>query len=140
VPIAHGTDGGGSIRIPASCCGVFGLKPSRGRVSSAPFTSLEGLSTSGPLSRSVVDAAHLLDALSGYEPGDPWWAPPPERPFADVVREPPGKLRVAATTAAPVDAPVDPECTAALGSAAALLAELGHEVVEATPPWREPGL
>ena len=97
VPIAHGTDGGGSIRIPASCCGVFGLKPSRGRVSSAPFTALEGLSTAGPLSRTVEDAAHLLDALAGYEPGDPWWAPPPEHPFASTVAEPPGTLRVAVT-------------------------------------------
>ena len=82
VPIAHATDGGGSIRIPASCCGLFGLKPSRGRVSSAPFGSLEGLSTAGPMARTVEDAAHFLDVLAGYEPGDPWWAPPPERPFA----------------------------------------------------------
>ena len=83
IPVAHGTDGGGSIRIPASCCGVFGLKPSRGRVSTAPFPSLEGLSTSGPITRTVADAAAFLDVLAGYEPGDPWWAPPPERPFAE---------------------------------------------------------
>lgn len=140
LPLAHGTDGGGSIRIPASCCGVFGLKPSRGRVSAAPFTSLEGLSTSGPISRSVADAAHLLDVLAGYEPGDPWWTPPPERPFAEQVAEPPGTLRVAVTSVPPVDTPVDPECVAALTSAAALLEELGHDVVEATPPWREPDL
>lgn len=140
LPVAHGTDGGGSIRIPASCCGVFGLKPSRGRVSSAPFTSLEGLSTSGPISRSVADAAHLLDVLAGYEPGDPWWAPLPERPFAEAVEEPPGTLRVAVTSAPPVDTPVDPECLAALTSATAVLEELGHSVAEATPPWREPGL
>ena len=82
VPIAHATDGGGSIRIPASCCGLFGLKPSRGRVSSAPFGSLEGLSTAGPMARTVEDAAHFLDVLAGYEPGDRWWAPTPERPFA----------------------------------------------------------
>jgi amidase len=69
IPLAHGTDGGGSIRIPASCCGVFGLKPSRGRVSTAPFPSLEGLSTAGPITRSVADAAALLDVLAGYEPG-----------------------------------------------------------------------
>jgi len=139
VPVAHGTDGGGSIRIPASCCGVFGLKPSRGRVSTAPFTSLEGLSTSGPISRSVADAAHLLDVLTGYEPGDPWWAPPPERPFAEET-DPPGPLRVAVTSAPPIDTPVDPECDAALTSAATLLASLGHDLAEAAPPWREPGL
>jgi len=139
-PIAHGTDGGGSIRIPASCCGVFGLKPARGRVSSAPFTSLEGLSTAGPLSRTVEDAAHLLDVLAGYEPGDPWWAPPPERPFARAVEEPPGTLRVAFTSTPPIETPVASECLAALHSTAALLAELGHEVIEATPPWSDPDL
>jgi amidase len=140
VPIAHGTDGGGSIRIPASCCGVFGLKPSRGRVSSAPFTSLEGLSTPGPLSRTVEDAAHLLDVLAGYEPGDPWWAPPPERPFSREAEAAPALLRVGVTSTPPIETPVDPECVAALGSAAELLAELGHDVVETTPPWREPDL
>ncbi len=136
-PIAHGTDGGGSIRIPASCCGVVGLKPSRGRVSSAPFGSLEGLSTAGPLSRTVEDAAHLLDILAGYEPGDPWWAPPPERPFAETATEPPPRARIAATSSPPIDVPVDPACVVALRSTAALLAELGHEVREDTPPWRE---
>ncbi len=139
-PIAHGTDGGGSIRIPSSCCGVFGLKPSRGRVSSAPFASLEGLSTAGPLSRTVEDAAHLLDVLAGYEPGDAWWAPPPEHPFAHAVAKPPGRLRVAITSAPPIETPVAAECVAALESAAELLAELGHEVVEATPPWTDPDL
>ncbi len=140
LPVAHGSDGGGSIRIPASCCGIFGLKPSRGRVSAAPFTSLEGLSTAGPLSRSVEDAAALLDVLAGYEPGDPWWAPPPERPFAEEVGAPPGRLRIAVTSTPPVQTPVDPECVAALISAAELLAELGHQVVEATPSWTEPDL
>lgn len=139
-PIAHGTDGGGSVRIPASCCGVFGLKPSRGRVSGAPFGSLEGLSTAGPLSRTVEDAAHLLDALAGYEPGDPWWAPPPERSFADAAAATPGTLRVAITSTPPIEMPVAPECLDALHSAAALLAELGHEVVDATPLWTDPDL
>jgi amidase len=140
VPIAHATDGGGSIRIPASCCGLFGLKPSRGRVSSAPFGSLEGLSTAGPMARTVEDAAAFLDVLAGYEPGDPWWAPPPERPFADTAAEPPSTLRVAFTTTPPIDTPVDPECTRAVNAAAELLAELGHDVREETPPWREPTL
>ena len=140
VPIAHATDGGGSIRIPASCCGLFGLKPSRGRVSSAPFGSLEGLSTAGPMARTVEDAAHFLDVLTGYELGDPWWAPPPERPFAATTSEPPPSLRIAVTSTPPIDVPVDPECVAALTAAAELLAALGHDVREETPPWREADL
>jgi amidase len=140
VPIAHASDGGGSIRIPASCCGLFGLKPSRGRVSSAPFGTLEGLSTAGPMARSVADAASLLDVLTGYEPGDPWWLSPPDRPFAATTPEPPGALRVAVTSSPPIDVPVDAECERALALAAELLAGLGHEVREETPPWREPDL
>ena len=140
VPVAHGTDGGGSIRIPASCCGVFGLKPSRGRVSAAPFSSLEGLSTNGPVSRTVADAASLLDAIAGYEPGDPWWAPTPERPFGEEPGTPPGRLRIAATAVPPVEVAVDPACAAALTDAAALLADLGHDLSEIPPPWGEPEL
>ena len=140
VPIAHGTDGGGSIRIPASCCGVFGLKPSRGRVSTAPFMSLEGLSTSGPITRSVADAASLLDVIAGYELGDPWWTPPPERPFAEEVGTEPGRLRVAITAEPPIETPVHPYCRLALTAAASLLEDLGHDVVEATPPWAGAGL
>jgi amidase len=140
VPAAHATDGGGSIRIPASCCGLFGLKPSRGRVSTAPYGAFEGLSTSGPLTRTVEDAAHLLDVLAGYEPGDPWWAPPPERPFTTAPHEPPPRLRIAVTTSPPIDLLVDPECVAAVASAAALLADLGHDVRDATPPWHAPDL
>jgi amidase len=134
-PAAHGTDGGGSIRIPASCCGVFGLKPSRGRVSLAPYGGHEGFSTSGPLTRTVQDAAALLDVMSGYELGDPWWAPPPARPFAEEPGADPGRLRVAVTTSPPLKTPVAPECAAATDDAARLLAELGHSVEEATPPW-----
>jgi amidase len=140
VPIAHATDGGGSIRIPASCCGLFGLKPSRGRVSSAPFGTLEGLSTAGPMARTVEDAAAFLDVLAGYEPGDPWWAPPPERPFAETWREPPPRLRVAVTAAPPIEVPVDAECVRAVTLAAELLAGLGHDVRDVAPPWREPEL
>ena len=140
IPLAHGTDGGGSIRIPASCCGVFGLKPARGRVSTAPFPSLEGLSTSGPMTRSVADAAALLDVLSGYEPGDPWWATPPERPFADELSAKPGRLRIAVTREPPIEAPVHRDCSTALDDAADLLASLGHEVFAATPPWAGEGL
>ena len=140
LPIAHGSDGGGSIRIPASCCGLFGLKPSRGRVSAAPFGSLEGLSTAAPLARTVGDAAALLDVMAGYEPGDPWWTPPPERPFADEVGAPTGRLRIAVTTVPPVETPVAAECCDALRAAAELLAELGHDVVEETPPWADADL
>ncbi len=140
VPAAHATDGGGSIRIPASCCGLFGLKPSRGRVSGAPFGSLEGLSTAGPLTRTVEDAAHLLDVIAGYEPGDPWWTAPPGRPFAETTPDPPRRLRIAVTSAPPIDVPVAAECVAALGEAAALLAELGHDVQEGSPAWHEPDL
>jgi amidase len=139
-PLAHGTDGGGSVRIPASCCGVFGLKPSRGRVSQAPFASFEGLSTAGPLTRFVADAAALLDVLAGYEPGDSCWAPPPERSFAEEAAASPGRLRVAVTSTAPLEAEVDGDCVQAVEDAAALLADLGHDVVEATPNWAEPGL
>ncbi len=140
MPVAHGSDGGGSIRIPSSCCGLFGLKPSRGRVSGAPFSSLEGLSTAGPLARHVADAAALLDVLEGYEPGDSSWAPPPARPFADEVGQGPGRLRVAVTATPPVDAAVHPDCAVAVRSAAALLEDLGHEVVEAAPRWSESDL
>jgi amidase len=136
-PIAHGTDGGGSIRIPASCCGVFGLKPARGRVSLAPYGGHEGFSSSGPLARSLLDAAALLDVIAGYETGDPWWAPAPERPFVEEVGSEPGRLRIALTTTPPIDAGVAPDCVAAAEDAAALLRELGHEVEEATPPWAD---
>ena len=119
---------------------MFGLKPSRGRISQAPFASFEGLSTAGPLTRFVADAAALLDVLAGYEPGDAWWAPPPQRPFAEEAAAPPGKLRVAVTSAPPLEADVNRDCVGALEDAAALLAELGHDVVEATPDWADAGL
>jgi amidase len=138
--IAHGSDGGGSIRIPASCCGLFGIKPSRGRVSRAPYGDLNGLSTSGPLSRTVADAAAFLDIVQGYEAGDPYPAPPPQRPYADEVGAEPGRLRIAWTAEPPVDVPVDAACRAAVEDAAVLLAELGHEVEEQAPPWRNPEL
>jgi amidase len=136
-PVAHGTDGGGSIRIPASCCGLVGLKPSRGRVSPAPWVSGSlGLATSGPIARTVRDAAALLDVMVGYEPGDVFLAPVPERPFLGEADIEPGRLRIAVTTEPPTRVPVDAECTAAAGSAAELLAELGHDVLDAAPPWQ----
>ena len=141
LPLAHGSDGGGSIRIPASCCGLFGIKPSRGRVSPAPFVSgsLE-LSQSGPLSVTVRDAAAFLDVLAGYEPGDAHWAPPPERPFADEVGADPGRLRIAFTAEPPIPFDVDPRVVSVARDAADALAALGHEVIEATPPWTDESL
>jgi amidase len=134
--VAHGSDGGGSIRIPASCCGLFGIKPSRGRVSPAPYGSgTLGLGTSGPIARTVRDAAALLDALAGYETGDSFIAPAPDRPFLAETDLAPGRLRIAITTTPPIQVPVDPVCVSAAEAAAELLGELGHEVVHATPPW-----
>jgi amidase len=138
--ISQGSDGGGSIRIPASCCGVFGLKPSRGRISGAPtFGSIiEGFATSGPITRTVRDAAALLDVQAGYEVGDPYWAAPPSRPFAEEVGRTPGKLRVGIAYAPPFESPVDPLCVEAARAAGHLLESLGHHVEEATPDWHEP--
>jgi amidase len=135
VPIAQGSDGGGSIRIPASCCGLFGFKASRGRVSNAPFVPGIGLGTAAPLARTTLDAAAYLDLVTGYEWGDPFPAAPPERPYAEEIGIDPGRLRIAFTTEAPIDTEVDPACVAAAREAAELLASLGHEVVEGAPDW-----
>jgi amidase len=136
-PAAHGSDGGGSIRIPASCCGLFGIKPSRGRISPAPRVAGSlGLSTSGPITRTVRDAAALLDVMSGNEPGDMFVAPAPERPFLAEADVSPGRLRIAVTVEPPAPVPVDPVCASAARAAGELLSELGHDVFEATPPWQ----
>ena len=133
-PIASGGDGAGSLRIPASCCGVFGFKPSRGRVSSAPGGEAIGnLAIRHAMSRSVRDNAALLDVAAVPEPGDPFIAPPPERPFLEEVGREPGRLRIAWTATAAIDTAIDPECAAAVRSAAELLENLGHEVVEGAP-------
>jgi amidase len=138
LPLAHGSDGGGSIRIPSSCCGLFGLKPSRGRVSPAPYGDGSfALSQQGPIAWTVRDAAAFLDVVGGYEPGDSTWLPPPERPFAAEVGVPPGRLRIAWTVEPALPYDVDTPCADAARDAATLLEELGHEVVEATPPWRD---
>ena len=135
VPIAQGSDGGGSIRIPASCCGLFGIKASRGRVSNAPFVPGIGLGTAAPLARTTLDAAAYLDLVTGYEWGDPFPAAPPERPYVEEIGVDPGRLRIALTTEAPIDTAVDPACVAAARDAAELLASLGHDVEEAAPDW-----
>jgi amidase len=146
VPVAHGNDGGGSIRIPAACCGLVGLKPQRGRVSAAPELGESLLSTDGVLTRTVADTAAILDVLAGYEVGDATWAPPPSEPFAATASRPPvsdrsGGLRIAATTLAPIaDAVVDPVCARAVADAGELLRSLGHEVDEVDPPWQVEGL
>jgi len=140
-PIAQASDGGGSVRIPASCCGLVGIKPARGRVSPAPWGSGSlGLGTNGPIARTVRDAAALLDVMAGYETGDFFVAPRPERAFLAEAELEPGRLRIAFTTQPPVDVPVDKTCAAAVLETAALLAGLGHEVREATPPWGDPEL
>jgi amidase len=141
VPVAHGNDGGGSIRIPAACCGLVGLKPARGRISSNPELGASLLVADGVLTRTVADTAAILDVLAGYEPGDASWAPAPAEPFAASAAREPGRLRIAATTLPPTpDAAVDPVCALAVSGAAELLSSLGHEVVEADPPWQVPGV
>lgn len=135
VPMAHGNDGGGSIRIPASCCGVFGLKPTRARNPLGPDYGdiYSGLVVEHAITRSVRDSAALLDATSGPDVGDPYWAPPPVRPFLHEVGADPGRLRIAFTTTALTDIPVHADCVSAVREAAALCTDLGHEVVEAVP-------
>ncbi|WP_205474289.1 amidase [Nocardioides sp. SYSU D00038] len=136
VPVAQGSDGGGSIRIPASCCGLVGLKPTRGRISGAPmYGDPVGLATAGPLARTVRDAAALLDVLAGRRPGDPAWAPEPTGTFLAACDRDPGRLRIARfvePVIAAVD--VDPECVRAWADASTLLESLGHEVVDVPVP------
>lgn len=127
--LAHGGDGGGSIRIPDSCTGLVGLKPARGRVPGLTV-SWEGADTEGVLTRTVADTAALLDVIGRPDPLACWNAPAPDRPFASEVGADPGRLRVLATTEAPLGLPVDPECVRAVERAVELLAAAGHEIVE----------
>ena len=136
VPAAHANDGGGSIRIPASECGLVGLKPSRGRTSLGPDIgdSWAGMAVEHVVTRSVRDTAAILDAVAGYVPGDPYTAPPPARPFRAEVGADPGRLRIGLHTRAPGgQSDVDPDCVAAARETARLLESLGHRVEEGYP-------
>jgi amidase len=137
VPVAHGNDGGGSIRIPAACCGLVGLKPARGRVSVGPDGGHSFLVCDGMLTRSVRDTAQLLDVVAGPEPGDATWAPPPPAAgYTALAEVDPGNLRIALILEPPLeDASVDPLHVQAARDAGTLLESLGHHVEEITPPW-----
>jgi amidase len=136
VPLAHANDGGGSIRIPASCCGLVGLKPTRARNPMGPDIGdfANGLIAEHVVSRSVRDTAAALDCTHGPEAGDPYYAPPVTRPFLEEARTPPGRLRIAYSTKLTTGVPLHPECVRAVESTAKLLGELGHTVEEAMPP------
>jgi len=137
---ASGSDGGGSIRIPAACCGLFGLKPQRGRVSLMPHAEgWNGLAVTGALTRSVLDTALYLDVVAGHAEGDAATPPAPARPFVEAARSRPGRLRIALSPRPPMPAPLHPEMAAALESTAELLRSLGHEVVERPIRYRPSG-
>ena len=135
VPAAHASDGGGSIRIPASACGLFGMKPTRGRVPMGPavYETRNGLSVQHAVSRSVRDSAALLDAVQGPELGDAYASPPRQRPYLDELERPAGRLRIALMTRPTLPVPVAPECLVAAQRAAKLCESLGHHVEEAGP-------
>ncbi len=135
VPMAHANDGGGSIRIPSSCCGVFGLKPTRARNPLGPDFGdlLSGIICEHAITRSVRDSAALLDATAGPDAGDPYWAPPPRRPFLEEVGAKPGRLRIALSADFPFGHKPHEDCVTAIKEAAALCESLGHAVEEAAP-------
>jgi amidase len=137
VPVAHANDGGGSIRIPASECGLVGLKPTRGRVSQGPLIgeAWAGGTIDGAVTRSVRDAAAVLDAISGRMPGEPYYAPPLPRPLAEEVGADPGRLRIGMLDRPGTEGYLDdPQCREAVADAARLLESLGHHVEESAPP------
>jgi amidase len=136
VPVAHGNDGGGSLRIPASACGIVGLKPSRGRISSGPLfgEAWHGLATEGVMGWSIRDIAAFMDLMSGFVPGDPYTALPFATPCADQIQTPPGPLRIGFMAERPWQSgPLHADCKAAVEHAAQLLSSLGHQVSEDAP-------
>lgn len=137
VPMAHANDGGGSTRIPATCCHLVGLKPTRGRNPAGPDLGeiWNGFVSEHIVSRTVRDTAAMLDCSSGPSPGDPYFAQPPQRPFLKEVGRNPGKLRIAFTTVTPSGDPVHADCKAAVLDTAKILSQIGHEVEEAAPNY-----
>ena len=136
VPMASGGDGGGSIRIPASRCGLFGLKPSRGRTPTAPYGEhWQGASQEHVITRSVRDSAAMLDATHGCAPGAPYRIAPPQRPYSEELATPPRSLRIAFSTRSPLGTPVEAPCVAAVEHTVKLLQGLGHQVEEQTPDY-----
>jgi amidase len=134
--IAQGSDGGGSIRGPAACCGLVGIKPSRGRVTQAPAGDrLSGIATNGPIARTVADAAALLDVMSGYVTGDPYWLPDPKPSFLTASKEKIGELQIAFGTSIPPLGKADATCHQAVMQTVKLLEELGHTVEEQCPDF-----
>ncbi|MGD9743090.1 MAG: amidase [Dongiaceae bacterium] len=137
LPLSHGSDGGGSVRIPASCCGLVGLKPTRARLPDGPAAGegWGGMSIDGVLSRSVRDTAAAIDAVAGPDLGQPYWAPPMARPLMEEIKSPPKRLRIAFMTTSFTGAAIHPECKAAVEATAKLCASLGHELIEAKPSF-----
>jgi amidase len=142
VPMAHGNDAAGSIRIPASCCGLIGLKPSRGRVSLGPLYGdlFGGIVAEFAVTRSVRDTASLLDAVAGRMTGEPYSLPAPERPYAEAIKREPVKLRIGFSAMTPLGDELHPECERAVRDAATLCEDLGHQVEERAPDYDAMGL